>query len=57
MGTLKVELKRVVDDSSEIEIGRGLAEKLADDLKNGLTAGRRRFALITDTTVEKLYAE
>ena len=56
MSTFCVELKRVVDDSYEIEIGRGLAEKLAADLAGGLCGGRRRFALITDSTVEKLYA-
>jgi 3-dehydroquinate synthase len=56
MSTFHVELKRVVDDSYEIEIGRSLAGKLADDLRSGLIPGRRRFALITDTTVETLYA-
>ena len=56
MSTLKVELKRVVDDSYEIEIGRRLAGKMAADLRDGLAGGRRKFALITDRTVEKLYA-
>ena len=57
MSTFCVELKHVVDDSYEIEIGRGLAGKLAEDLAGGLCGGRRRFALITDSTVEKLYAQ
>ena len=57
MGTFYVELKKTVDDSYEIEVGRALAGKLAADLQSGLAGGRRRFALITDSTVEKLYAE
>ena len=57
MSTFCVVLKHVVDDSYEIEIGRGLAGKLAEDLAGGLCGGRRRFALITDSTVEKLYAQ
>ena len=56
MSTFHVELKRVVDDSYEIEIGRSLAGRLADDLRAGLIPGRRRFALITDSTVESLCA-
>ena len=56
MSTFNVELKRVVDDSYEIEIGRSLAGRLADDLRAGLIPGRRRFALITDSTVESLCA-
>ena len=57
MSTFTVELKRAVDDSYEIEIGRELAGTLAADLRGGLIPGRKRFALITDTTVETLYAE
>ena len=56
MSTFNVELKRVMDDSYEIEIGRSLAGRLADDLRAGLIPGRRRFALITDSTVESLCA-
>jgi 3-dehydroquinate synthase len=56
VSTFNVELKRVVDDSYEIEIGRSLAGRLADDLRAGLIPGRRRFALITDSTVESLFA-
>ena len=57
MSIFRVELKKVVDDSYEIEVGRSLAEKLADDLAHGLMDSRSRFALITDSRVEKLYAE
>ncbi|WP_294473577.1 3-dehydroquinate synthase [uncultured Ruminococcus sp.] len=51
----RCELKKVVDDTYDIEIGHGLQGKLVADLKAGLT-GRRRFAVITDSTVEGLYA-
>lgn len=56
MGTFHVELKRTVDDSYDIEVGRGLSARLAEDLANGLAGSCRRFALITDSNVEKLYA-
>ena len=36
MSNFKVELKKVVDDSYEIEIGYELEQKLIDDLKAGL---------------------
>ena len=35
MSNFKVELKKVVDDSYEIEIGYELEQKLIDDLKAG----------------------
>ena len=56
MGTFHVELKKTVDDSYEIEVGRSLAGKLAKDLERGLVGACRRFALITDSNVEQLYA-
>ena len=56
MSTFHVELKKTVDDSYEIEVGRSLADRLAEDLRNGLAGSCRQFALITDSTVEKLYA-
>ena len=51
----RCELKRVVDDTYDIQIGHGLQGQLIADLKNGLT-GKRRFAVITDSIVEGLYA-
>lgn len=48
------ELKRVVDDSYEIEIGHKLQDKLISDLKNGLT-GKKKFAVVTDSIVDDLY--
>ena len=57
MSTFHVELKKTVDDSYEIEVGRALGQKLADDLKGGLMGSLHRFALITDSHVETLYAQ
>ena len=57
MSTFHVELKKTVDDSYEIEVGRSLTGRLAKDLEHGLAGSCRRFALITDSNVEKLYAE
>lgn len=50
-----VELKKVVDDSYDIEIGRGLQDTLVSDLKNGLVGKIGKFAVITDSVVENLY--
>ncbi len=55
--SFQVELKRVVDDSYEIEIGEQLEKQLISDIQNGLFGGLRRFAMITDSTVEPLYAQ
>ena len=52
-----VPLKKTVDDSYNIEIGRNLFATLVEDLKNGLTPKASRYALLTDSTVEKLYAQ
>ena len=56
MAVFNVELKKIVDDSYEIEIGFGLADKLMDDLKGGLVGGVSKFAVITDSIVKDLYA-
>ena len=56
MGTFNVELKKVVDDSYKIEIGFHLEDTLIDDLKNGLVGKINKFAIITDSIVENLYA-
>ena len=50
-------LKKVVDDSYDIEIGHGLEKTLIDDLGNGLVGNVRKFAVITDSTVYELYGE
>lgn len=57
MAIFQVELKKVVDDSYEIEIGFDLADKLLADLKNGLVGNITKFALITDNIVRRLYAD
>lgn len=56
MGKFHVELKRVVDDSYEIEIGFGLMDKLVADLQGGLVKAAK-FAVVTDSIVKELYAE
>jgi 3-dehydroquinate synthase len=56
MAVFNVELKKVVDDSYEIEIGYELVERLIEDLKKGLVGKITKFAIITDSIVEELYA-
>lgn len=51
MSVFQVELKKVVDDSYEIEIGYQLENRLIEDLKNGLVGKIKKFAVITDSTV------
>lgn len=57
MSVFNVELKKVVDDSYDIEIGFELQNKLINDLQGGLVGGIKKFAVITDSIVEKLYAD
>lgn len=56
MGIYNVELKKVVDDSYEIEIGFKLMDKLIKDVKEGLVKKCSKYAIITDSTVKTLYA-
>lgn len=56
MSVFNVELKKVVDDSYDIEIGHGLMAQLIDDLEHGLVGNIRKFAVITDSNVSELYA-
>ena len=56
MKNFRVELKKVVDDSYDVEIGRNLIPQLINDIKKGLTGNIKKFAVITDSTVERLYA-
>ena len=55
VSNFRVELKKVVDDSYDVRIGQGLIPVLTDDLKNGLAGGIKKFAVITDSSVEPLY--
>lgn len=57
MSVINVELKRVVDDSYDIEIGYDLIDQLVEDIETGLVGKLRRFAVITDSNVKKLYAK
>ena len=57
MSVFSVELKKVVDDTYEIEIGYELANKLVNDIQKGLAGNIRKFAVITDSTVQDLYAK
>ena len=55
METFRVELKKVVDDSYDIEIGFDLEDQLIKDIQDGLVGRIHKFAVITDSTVEPLY--
>lgn len=57
MSVFGVTLKKVVDDSYEIETGFELQNKLIKDLKNGLAGNIQKFAVVTDSTVKELYAD
>ncbi len=57
MARFQVELKKLVDDSYEIEIGYGLGDRLIADIGAGLAGGIKKFAVVTDDTVAVLYAE
>lgn len=56
MQTFRVDLKKIIDDSYDIEIGYGLMDTLVKDIRNGLVGTIKRFAIITDSNVETLYA-
>lgn len=57
MSLFNVELKRVVDDTYDIEIGYELQRQLIEDLEKGLVGKIKKFAVITDTNVSDLYAK
>ena len=57
MSVLNVELKKVVDDSYEIEIGYKLEQKLIDDIEGGLVGNIKKFVVVTDSNVKDLYAD
>ncbi len=56
MSVFNVELKRVVDDSYDIEIGFDLMNQLILDIETGLVGNLKRFAVISDSNVKNLYA-
>ena len=56
MSTFNVGLKKVVDNSYDIEIGYNLGDKLVSELKSGLVGNISKYAVITDSIVQDLYA-
>ena len=56
MSTFRVELKKVVDDSYDISVGYELQGQLIDDIRSGMVGKIKKFAVITDSIVEGLYA-
>ena len=57
MKNFRVELKKIVDDSYDIEVGYGLTDSLVNDLKAGLVGKTTKLAVITDSIVKDLYAD
>ena len=57
MSKFYVELKKVVDDSYDIEVGRNLFDTLVKDLKGELGKGISKYAIITDSNVKALYGD
>lgn len=57
MSVFNVELKKVVDDSYDIEMGYHLEDQLVEDLETGLLGKIKKFAVITDSNVLDLYAK
>ncbi len=56
MSVFNVKLKKVVDDTYDIEIGYDLTKNLVEDIEQGLVGTIKKFAVITDTNVKDLYA-
>lgn len=52
----RVELVKTVDDSYDVEIGRNLSDTLITDIKAGIFGRIKKFAVVTDSNVEGLYA-
>lgn len=57
MPKMKVELKKVVDNSYDIEIGRNLIDILVEDIVSGKLFSPSRIIIITDSTVKDLYGD
>lgn len=57
MSIFNVELKKVVDDSYDIEIGYDLMNALVEDLETGLLGKIKKLSVITDSNVRDLYAK
>lgn len=57
MSSFRVDLKKVVDDSYDIETGYDLTGRLIEDIKNGLVGNIKKFAVVTDSTVKDICGE
>ena len=57
MKSFRVELRKVVDDSYDVQIGRNLIPQFMEDIKGGLAGTIKKFAVITDSHVADLYAQ
>lgn len=57
MSSFHVALKKVVDDSYDVQIGSELMDDLVRDIKNGLVGAKKKFAVITDSNVDTLYGK
>ena len=57
MSVFRVELKKVVDDSYDIQVGFDLETALVADIRAGLVGPIQKFAIVTDDTVRELHAE
>lgn len=57
MSTFHVGLKKVVDESYDIQVGYDLQTQLIEDIKAGLVGNIKKFAVIADSIVNDLYAE
>lgn len=57
MSNFHVHLKRVVDDSYQIEIGRNLFDLLVTDLKGISFKHVVKYAVITDSNIKEIYGE
>ncbi len=57
MSKFYVELKKVVDDSYDIEIGHNLFDKMISELLGELGKGISRYVIITDSIVRDIYGD
>lgn len=57
VSSFRVNLKKVIDESYDIEIGYDLSGKLIEDIKNGLVGNISKFVVVSDSNVRELYAE
>lgn len=57
MSVFNIELKKVIDDSYEIEIGYCLQQTLINDIKAGLVGNIKKYVIVTDSNVKALYAD